>query len=294
MKKSRIVFPLFGADYLANILCNKLHYEIGKMTEHQFPDSETLMTIDSNVSGRDIIFVATLDRPNIKFMSLLFAAQTARELGANKITLIAPYLPYMRQDKQFESGQGITSKYVAKLISTYFDELITIDPHLHRWHYLSDIYSIPTTVLHAAEPIARWIHDNIKNPVLLGPDVESAQWVQAISQKTNVPFLVFNKIRKGDRLVATMIPHIDLYRESTPVLIDDIISTGMTMIESVHDLQALYMKPPICIGIHAVFAGNAYQDLLSAGVEKVVTCNTIQHVSNGIDISDSLVQLFQQ
>ncbi|MFZ2315025.1 MAG: ribose-phosphate pyrophosphokinase [Gammaproteobacteria bacterium] len=292
MKQTPIIFPLFD-DGLAKKLADKLHYEIGKITQHQFPDEETVMQIDSDVTGRDIIFITSLDKPNSKLLPLIFAAETAGELGSKKITLIAPYLAYMRQDKQFQPGQGITSKYFAKLISIYFDSLITIDPHLHRWHSLNDIYSIPTKVLHASDDIALWIHQNIQNPVLIGPDVESTQWVEEIAKKSNAPFLILEKARKGDRSVEISIPNIERYRESTPILIDDIISTGMTMIETIKHLQLLKLKPPVCIGVHAVFADNAYHELLASGVERIVTCNTIQHVSNGIDISNGIIQLLE-
>lgn len=293
MKNSPIIFPLFGHDELANKINEKLHYEIGKIRQHQFPDGETVIQIDSNVDKRDIIFITSLDQPNLKILPLLFAAETASELGAKKIILIAPYLAYMRQDKQFQPGQGITSKYFAKLISSYFDGLITIDPHLHRWHSLNDIYSIPTNILHATDQIANWIGQHISNPILIGPDIESTQWVEEIAKKSNAPFLILEKTRKEDRSIEVSIPNIELYQESTPMLIDDIISTGMTMIGTINHLQSFKMKPPVCIGVHAVFAGNAYQDLLASRVEKIITCNTIQHISNGIDISNEIIKLLE-
>lgn len=290
MKQTPIIFPLFGYDDLASNISKKLNYEFGKLTQHQFPDEETIIKIDTNVAERKLIFITSLDRPNTKLLPLLFAAKTARELGASKIVLVAPYLAYMRQDKQFQSGQGITSKYFAEIISHYFDGLITIDPHLHRWHELSDIYSIPTKVLHETDNIAYWIQEHIQNPVLVGPDAESVQWVEAIAKKSQSPFLILEKIRKGDKTVEISIPNIERYQNSTPVLIDDIISTGMTMLGTIDHLASLKMKLPVCIGVHAVFAGNAYQELLASGIERIVTCNTIKHPSNGIDITNGIIK----
>jgi ribose-phosphate pyrophosphokinase len=292
-KQSPILFSLFGYDYFAECIHKKLGYEIGKITQHQFPDEETVIQINTDVNGRDIIFIDSLDKPNTKILPLIFAAQTARALGAKRIILIAPYLAYMRQDKQFEEGQGITSQYFAKLISTYFDHLITIDPHLHRWHALSDIYSIPTTLLHATHNIARWIHQHISNPVLIGPDGESAQWVEEIAKEAQAPFLISQKKRAGDRSVEISIPNISTYQNATPVLIDDIISTAMTMIGTVKHLQSLKMRPAVCIGVHAIFAGNAYDDLLSTSVENILTCNTILHKSNVIDVSDTIIDALE-
>lgn len=293
MSQTPIIFSLFGYDYFADKIHEKLNYEIGKMTQHQFPDEETVIQIDTDINDRDIIFIASLDKPNTKILPLIFAAQTARALGAKKIILIAPYLAYMRQDKQFEKGQGITSQYFAKLISTYFDHLITLDPHLHRWHALSDIYSIPTTLLHATQNIADWINQHIANPVLMGPDGESAQWVEEIAKKAKAPFLISQKIRAGDRSVEISIPNISTYQNATPVLIDDIISTAMTMIGTVKHLKSLKMNPAICIGVHAIFADNAYDDLLSSSVESILTCNTILHQSNVIDVSDNIIDALE-
>lgn len=119
------------------------------------------------------------------------------------------------------------------------------------------------------------------------------QWVGDIAQKANAPHLILEKNRKGDKNVEVSIPSIEQYRDFTPVLIDDIISTGMTMIETIKHLRALKMASPICIGVHAIFAGDAYKILLSSGVAKIITCNTIPHVSNGIDVSNDIINILR-
>ncbi|WP_392536673.1 ribose-phosphate pyrophosphokinase [Legionella sp. 227] len=290
MKQPHILFSLFGRDHFAKTMHQQLGYEIGELTLHQFPDEETVVNIKSTVNDKDVILIADLTHPNCKILPLLFVAETARELGAKKIGLIAPYLVYMRQDKRFQVGDSITSLYFATLISHYFDGMMTIDPHLHRWHTLKDIYSIPAIALHATEPIAAWIKANAPDALLIGPDAESAQWVSDIAQRINAPFLVLEKQRKGDNLVEITIPKIDLYQNHTPILVDDIISTAATMIKTVNHLKSLQMNPPICIGVHALFAGNAYEDLQQAGVKEIITCNTIAHVSNGIDVTNLMIQ----
>lgn len=290
MKQPPILFSLFGGNHFANTVHQALGYDIGEITLHQFPDEETVIKVNSLVQNREVLFIAYLEKPNSKLLPLLFAAETVRELGSKKIGLVAPYLPYMRQDKQFHSGESITSKYFAKVISNYFDGLLTIDPHLHRWHALSDIYSIPTKALHATDSISRWIKVNVPNPILIGPDAESSQWVLEIAQKIDAPCLILEKVRKGDNLVETSMPNVESYQNNTPILVDDIISTAATMIETVSHLKSLKMKAPICIGVHALFSGNAYEKLLNAGVEKIITCNTITHPSNGIDMKDIIIK----
>ena len=165
-----------------------------------------------------------------------------------------------------------------------------IGSNVHRISSLGEVYKIPNKVIHAADAISDWIKENIENPVLIGPDSESEQWVSEVAKKAGAPFTVLQKVRHGDRDVEVSVPDVEKYKNATPILVDDIISTARTMIETVQHLKKAGMKPPICVGIHAVFSGNAYQDLLDSGVEKIVTCNTIPHPSNGIDLSDIMAK----
>lgn len=285
-----IFFALPGNNKLSRSLSEKCNSESGEITIRSFPDGETFVKINSDVSNKKVILVCTLNQPDDKFLRLYFLAKTAKELGAKHICLLAPYLSYMRQDKRFQPGEAITSEHFASLLSSCVDSLITIDPHLHRRNDLSEIYSIPTQTLHASDLITAWIKNNVKDPVLVGPDSESEQWVSEVANKANVPYIVLQKTRKGDKDVQVSIPHLEKFMEHTPVLIDDIISTARTMIETLKHLKTLQMKAPVCIGVHAVFAGDAYQDLLNEGVSKIITCNTIPHPSNEIDISDLLIK----
>ncbi|WP_338359851.1 ribose-phosphate pyrophosphokinase [Yeosuana marina] len=285
-----ILFSLPGNEELTNLLAKKMNAEIGEATLRKFPDGESYTRILSDVKNKCVVLVCTLRDPDEKLLPLYFLGQTAKSLGAMCTCLVAPYLAYMRQDKIFNKGEGVTSSFFGKLISGFADSITTIDPHLHRISTLGEVYHIPNKVIHAADDISKWIKKNIENPVLIGPDSESEQWVSEVAKKAGVPFTVLQKIRHGDRNVEVSIPDVDKYKNATPVLVDDIISTAHTMIETVQHLKKAGMKPPICIGIHAVFSGNAYQDLLDSGVEKIVTCNTIPHPSNSIDLSDVIAK----
>lgn len=285
-----VIFSLFDDSQFLKTFKEEGDYEIGDIIIRSFPDEETYIKINTDVKNRHVIFIASLNHPNNKLLPLIFAASTAKDLGAKKIGLVAPYLAYMRQDKQFNPGEGVTSTYFASLLSRYYDWLITVDPHLHRRHSLDEIYTTSNYVLNATEAISRWIKQNVMNPFLIGPDKESEQWVSSIAQKSKAPFVILEKIRKDDYSVEISLPHIEEYKNHTPVIVDDIISTGRTMIETIKQLKNLQMKSPICIGVHAVFAGNAYEELLKSGASKVITCNTIAHVSNVIDLSDMIVK----
>ncbi|KTD64467.1 ribose-phosphate pyrophosphokinase [Legionella spiritensis] len=284
-----ILFSLFDASEISRRLKEALQVEVGDVTLHRFPDTEWYVKINSEVKNRSLIVVDSLNRPDGKILPLLFFAKTAKELGAKKIGLIAPYLPYLRQDIRFHQGEGITSRYFAELLSTSFDWLMTIDPHLHRYNSLDEVYSIPTFVLHATSNISRWITSHINKPVLIGPDMESQQWVADIAEKGDFPYVILEKKRRGDKEVAISMPTIPKLEFSTAVLVDDIISTARTMVETVKHLQDLGVKSVTCIGVHALFAEDAYSLLSEMEGTQIITCNTVSHITNAIDVSDLIV-----
>lgn len=285
----KIIFGLPGNETIARNISLKTEIPVGEMIFRHFPDEETYIRILSDVSGKEIILIATLYQPDSKFLGLYFLSRLLKDTGALKISLIVPYLAYMRQDKRFYTGEAITSEYFATLLSSFADELITIDPHLHRRNSMSEIYTIPCKVLHAAPLISGWIKKNIDMPLLVGPDSESEQWVAETAAKMNTPYIVLNKTRLSDTEVIISVPNVEQYKDYTPVLVDDIISTAKTMIVTIKHLKEAGLKPVTCVGVHGLFAGNAYDDLVKSGAGRIVTCNTIIHPSNEIDVTDLII-----
>jgi ribose-phosphate pyrophosphokinase len=285
-----LVFALPGNEALAKNIATTIQADLGEAVIRQFPDGETYVRVLSEVKNRKTIMVCTLANPDEKLLPLYFLSKTLKSLGADCTCLVAPYLAYMRQDKVFNPGEGISSEYFASLISGFADALITIDPHLHRRHSMSEIYSIPCQVIHASHLISAYISEHISNPLLIGPDSESEQWVSEVAKKADAPFIVLQKKRLGDKDVKVTVPQVEKFKNHTPVLVDDIISTARTMIETVNHLKEAGMKAPVCIGVHGVFAGDAYQDLKNCGIAKVVTCNSIPHFTNEIDITKLIIK----
>lgn len=298
MTSHTVFLALPDNESLSKNLANQLGAETDAVVVRHFPDGETYVRIDTPVSGKNVIFVCGLHNPDKKVMSLLFAAATARELGARRVGLIAPYLAYMRQDKRFKFGESLSSLQFAQLLYRYVDWIATVDPHLHRWTSLSEVYPIPGAVLHSAPLLSAWIKTNVKNPILIGPDSESQQWVSEVARIADAPSLVLEKTRHGDRDVVVSVPDASMLRDRTPVLVDDIISTARTMIMAIKHLGDQRTAPPVCVGVHGIFSGNAYAELVSAGAHRIATTNTVPHESNVIDISkmigDALAIFLQQ
>jgi ribose-phosphate pyrophosphokinase len=285
-----LIVALPGNDDLAARLARGLGAELAGTEFRRFPDGESYVRFDTDVAGRSLVLACTLDRPDEKFLTLMFAAMNARELGAARVGLVAPYLAYLRQDKRFKPGEAVTSTLFARLLSGGLDWLATIDPHLHRLSALDAIYPIPTRVQHAAPLVARWIAKRVSQPLLIGPDMESEQWVGAIAAECGAPHIVLEKRRRGDRAVDIFVPDMRLFQDRTPVLVDDIISSARTMIETLSQLRKAGMKPAICVGVHAVFGAEAHAALRAAGATGIATTNTIPHETNDIDVTPLLAE----
>jgi ribose-phosphate pyrophosphokinase len=277
-----------GNEQIGSRLADRLSADVAELDVRSFPDEETYLRWRTSPKGRDVVLLCTLDRPDGKVLPLLFAAAAARDLGAASVGLVCPYLGYMRQDRRFRPGEAVTSAHFAAVLSAHCDWLVTVDPHLHRHGSLSDIYSVPATAVQAAPLIAEWIATSIERPVLIGPDEESAQWVAAVARRIDAPHTVLRKTRHGDRDVDVSVPDLERWRAHTPVLVDDIVSTGRTMIATLQHLADKGTLPPTCIAVHGIFAGAAYRELIDAGAGHVATCNTIAHDSNAIDVTGAL------
>ena len=284
-----VLYPPAGEGFGAR-LREALHAAPASLWLHRFPDGEARVRIDGDLSDRAVVLVASLDRPDAKILPVLFALATARDLGARSVGLVAPYLPYMRQDAEFHRGEGLAARHFAALLSRAADWVVTVDPHLHRIHRLEELFTVPVRTVGSAAAIAAWIRGTVARPLVIGPDAESEQWVEAVARAAGAPWAVLAKHRRGDREVELRLPDLGSPGGHDPVLVDDIISTGVTMRHAVALLRGAGLDRPWCVGVHAVMAGDAQEALLRAGAREVVTCNTLAHPSNGIDVLPALLE----
>jgi ribose-phosphate pyrophosphokinase len=265
-----VFFGMPGNEELADALAVQTGSEAGAVEVRRFPDGESYVRIHRPAAEKSFL-VCTLAHPDEQFLPVVFAARALRTSGARSVTLVAPYLAYLRQDRQFSEGEAVSSRIFSELVSREFNALVTVDPHLHRYASLGEVYSIPAIVVHSAPLVGAWIRDNVEAPVVLGPDEESAQWVEEVAGRVGCPWAVFSKERRGDRDVQLTAPAVEQYRERTPVLVDDIISSGATMTEAAKILVATGMQPPHCIAVHGLFTKQTAEELRGVARSLVTT-----------------------
>ncbi|WP_102797655.1 ribose-phosphate diphosphokinase [Bowmanella denitrificans] len=274
-------------------LAQQLGAESGRLERRDFPDGESYLRINSDVTGKDVLVLVDLVHPNDKYLPLIFLLDTLREFGAASVGVMAPYLSYMRQDIRFNQGEALTSKIFAGALSRHMDYLVTVDPHLHRYHSLDQIYSVPSQVVQGAPALAQWLKGR-DNLLLVGPDAESEQWVAGIAGLCGHPFVIGEKQRNGDRDVQIQLPDLSAYAGRTAVMIDDVISSGQTILQCMQALNKAGIEQQECAAVHGIFAEGAAQMLLEAGLQALATSNSIAHFSNAIDLSPLLVAPIQQ
>jgi ribose-phosphate pyrophosphokinase len=254
---------------------------------HRFPDGESRVRVPPDARGTVVVH-RSLDRPNDKLVELVLAAETLRRQGCDRLILVAPYLCYMRQDMAFHPGEAVAQKIVGSMLARYFDALITVDPHLHRIDRLDQAVPLKQVLsLSSATLVSRYLATEEKERLLLGPDQESRQWVEAIAGEANLPCAVASKRRIGDREVGIALPR-NIAAFDTVVLVDDVASTGTTLAETARQL-ALGGISRIDVAVtHALFAGDAWNRLKQAGIGEIASTDSITHPTNRMRLAPLL------
>ncbi|MBT5273000.1 ribose-phosphate diphosphokinase [Candidatus Woesearchaeota archaeon] len=281
----KIVLAYSYSKELGKKVAKQLKAKFSIIDVNCFPDGEKLIKINVNVKNKEVIIVNSLYNPDEKIIDLCLAAGTLKELKAKSITLVAPYLCYMRQDKRFHPGESISSKIIANIINPLFNKLITIDPHLHRYKSLGIIYKLKTTKLTANGLIGEYIKKHYKNPIIVGPDAESYQWAESVARGLKANVVVCKKIRRSSRNVEVQFNKKIDVKGKEVIIVDDIISTGHTMVEAIKGIKNQKPKSISCIAVHGLFVEGADKKLKKAGAKHIITTNTIKHVTNKIDVS---------
>lgn len=291
---TRIILLSFSdeADF-GKRLALKAGMDLALVERHQFPDGEIKLRLPENLPSR-VVMLRSLNQPNDKLIELLLAAKTARLLGARHLTLVAPYLAYMRQDVAFQPGEAISQRIVGQFLAEIFDAVITIDPHLHRVKTLHE--AVPATqaiALSAAPLLADFVATQRKNPVLIGPDEESAQWIELAAARHGFEHAVCQKVRHGDHHVTVNLPAVAVTGRHV-VLLDDIASTGHTVAQTARLLVAAGAASVDVAVTHALFSGNAMDILRDAGVKNTWSTDCVRHISNAVSVTPLISQALAQ
>ncbi len=260
---------------------------------HRFPDDELRLRLplaEGEALAGQLVLYRGLDHPNEKLVELLLVAGEARRLGARRLILVAPYLAYMRQDIAFNPGEVVSQRVIGQLLASQFDGLITVDPHLHRVATLHEAVPLAAAVaLCAAPALARLIAERHPDALLLGPDAEARQWIEAAAAAHGFEHGVCSKVRHGDHRVEIALPALD-FAGRRVVLLDDVASSGRTLAQAAQKLLAAGAASVDVAVTHALFAGDALEVIRAAGVDQIWSTDCIAHESNAVYMATQLAE----
>jgi ribose-phosphate pyrophosphokinase len=260
-------------------LARSLGVGCARVAVRHFPDGESLVRVRLP-AGQHAILVRSLHQPNDKLVETLLAADALRRAGARRVTLVAPYLPYMRQDAVFAPGEALSQRVVGDCLARAFDRILTLEAHLHRTRRLGAITRGRAHSLSAAPVLARWVRRAAHGSLVVGPDEESEPWVRAIARAAGARWVVGSKDRLGDHHVRIRLPHLPATTHA--VLVDDIASSGGTLAEAARALRRGGVRAVDALVVHPLFAPGALARIRAAGVRRVLSCDTIPHPTNAI------------
>lgn len=260
---------------------------------HRFPDGEVRVRLPDPLPPRVVIWRG-LHQPNEKLVELLLVARTARTLGAQHLTLVVPYLAYMRQDIAFNPGEAVSQRIIGALLADLFDAVITVDPHLHRVATLHEAIPVHDAIVLNGAPL---LSDHIAarcaaDVLLIGPDEESLQWVARAANRHGWAHGVCRKTRHGDRQVDIELPDLPVKARAV-VLMDDVASSGHTLARAAQLLGAAGAASIDVAVTHALFADGAVALIREAGVDRIWSTDCIPHGSNAVSIVPEVAALLR-
>ena len=261
-------------------LAEKIGIEAAIVDIHRFPDGESCVKLPP-LNADHAIVLRSMHDANEKLIELLFTASSARQMGVQHLTLLAPYLCYMRQDHAFEPGQAVSQKVIGEFLSQHYDCLLTIDPHLHRTPKLEQAMPFKQShTLTASRALSDYLAKVLDDaPLILGPDAESEQWAVQIAAPRNWEYAIATKTRFGDHDVQVEVPNVSV-KDRIVVIIDDISSTGNTLMQAAQQLENQGARHIYAIVTHALLSEEAMQRMREAGIEKIWSSDSIEHSTN--------------
>lgn len=271
-------------------LASRFGVPMHEIEVHGFPDGESRVAVAP--AARTTILYIPLDRPNNKLLTILFAAESLRRNGATRLVLLAPNLCYMRQDAASRPGEAISQKVIGGLLAGVVDRVITVNVHLHRTGDIRDVFpGIAAEDLSAMPAIVASLRDAQLEPgtVVVGPDVESLPCVEGLASQVGLACAVGPKVKRNDRCVEIEFADPSMLAGRPILLIDDIVSSGGTLIACAKGLASVGALTIDVIVSHALFPPSAMRHFTDAGIRSVRSTNSVPHPTNAIPLDDIFV-----
>ncbi len=286
-----------GGRVLAALVARELGLKASEAEIRRFPDGEKYLRINEDVAGQDVVIIQSIHHePDALLFEYFLLCDTIKDLGAKKVIAVLPYFAYARQDSRFNPGEAVSFRTVTKLIEDVgTSELFSVDMHQHRVGRASDLFRIPAHNLTAAPLLARYVksHASPEKPIVVGPDEESEQWASAAAEVIGADHDVLEKKRLGDEKVEIKTRSLTI-RGRDVVLIDDIISTGGTIVEATKILKGQGARRIMVACTHPILAHDALARIYESGAEIVIGTDTVPSPISYVSVAPLIAEAIRK
>ncbi|MBW9140441.1 MAG: ribose-phosphate pyrophosphokinase [Candidatus Aramenus sp.] len=262
-----------------------LRADLIKAESKVFPDGESYIRYPRPLGNEEVVIVQSTYYPQDKHLIELFLmAETAKDMGASKVTAVVPYMAYLRQDRRFKDGEALSVKTVLGILSHVgCDSLVVVEPHHPE---ALKYFKGEVKLVDPIPALAREIKKEVEDPFVLAPDRGALSRAERLAKELGSPFSYVEKER--DRTTGEVrikeLPQGNLSGKDV-VLIDDIISTGGTMELASKASYKLGARKVIAAAAHALLVNNALDRLKKAGVKDVISTNSV-NVQGDVKVVD--------
>lgn len=274
MQHKMRVFSGSSNPKLAQDICARLGVELGSIKLSRFQSGEVYVHYEESIRNCDVFLVQSLSHPiNEMFVELLVMIDAAKRASAHTVNIIVPYYGYARQERKSAPREPISAKMVADVLTTVgANRVITIDLHASA---IQGFFNIPVDHLTALDLISEYLRSkNISNPVIVSPDAGRASMAEKLANHLDSPFAIMIKKRPAHN--KSVITHVIGDVEGrTPIIIEDLIDTGTTIVNVVEGLKERGAEDVYVCATHGLFSGSALERLNHPNIKEVVVTDSI-------------------
>ncbi len=261
---------------LAAAVAEKLGIQLGKVDLTRFADGELRPWIQEDVRDKTVVVLNSLSNPiDHNVMEMVLLGDAIRRSAPKTMIAVVPYMGYSRQDKQHRVGEPVSARVIAKMLEiSKYREVMSVDLHNDA---IVGFFQVPVTHLAALTILADEVKKlKLVNPVVISPDVGGVKRARNFAYALDVPMVVMEKKRYLDRYdQSETFQIIGDVSGKTAIIVDDIISTGGTIVNSAKSLIAAGVKSVVVCATHAVMTGEAAKNLEAAPLETVILTDSI-------------------
>jgi ribose-phosphate pyrophosphokinase len=279
-----------ASEDLAEKLSRKINANLVKSKVKVFPDGENKITLSGNLSKRKSIVVQSIYPPvDTNLVQALSLISKAKEVSSEVITVI-PYMGYARQDREFLPGEIVTMKVLGKLFKgAGASKIITVDIHsiIGLKHF-----AIKTKNVTAIPDLVKYFKKlSLKNPLVISPDQGGKDRAKKFAEKFKSEYIALEKKRnKKTGQVQIKTRNTDEVVGRDLILVDDMISTGGSIIKATQFLKKQNCKRVYVACTHALLMNDAKKKIRKAGVTKIISANTIPGKTSVVDVSNTIAK----